>query len=103
MLYNEIKESNGATIKNGKIVNYKTGYQVAINSKEKTFKRLGNALRHIEKNELKSVGLWCDSGVWYLDTNTVRITTKKEALQKAQENKQIGIWDWSKFQTIYVN
>ena len=103
MLYNEIKESHGATIKNNKIMSYKTGYQVAVNSKEKTFKRLGNALRHIQKNTLKNVGLWCDNGVWYLDTNSIRVSTKKEALELGKENHQIAIWDWKKSQTVYVN
>jgi hypothetical protein len=95
-----IKQNGGATIKNGAIVNYKSGYQVCVNSKEKRYKRLGNALRFNKK--LKSIGLWLNEKIWYVDTNSVRVATKKQAVKLATENNQIGIWNWKKQTTVYL-
>lgn len=102
-LLKQVYYNKGATIKNAHIVNYKTGYQAAINSQEKTFDNLASLLYHASKQQLKSFGVWLDNGKWYIDTNSIRISTKKEALYLAKENSQIAIWDWKKNKTVYVN
>ena len=96
-----IKQNGGATIKKGAIVNYKSGYQVCVDSKEKRYKRLGNALRFNKK--LKSIGLWFSNGLWFVDTNSIRVNTKKQALELAKQNEQLAIWNWKKQETVYLN
>ena len=99
---NTIKKLGGATIKNGQLKNYKTGYQVAIESEEKQFTTLNKAIKYIERNGLKNVGLWLDDGIWYMDTNSVRVSLKNKALQQAKENQQLAIWDWKNKRTVYA-
>jgi hypothetical protein len=101
-LYEKIVSNGGATVKNGKIVSYKKGYQVAVNSVEKKFKALYEALDYAADNKLDSIGLWLDGGVWYMDTNTKRFTSRAEALKVAKENKQLAVWDWEKGVSIYA-
>jgi len=101
-ILNEVVKNGGATVKNNKIMNYKSGYQVAINSQEKQFTTIRKAFNYIKKNGLKNVGIWIDKGICYLDTNTKRINTKKEALQLATENEQLAIWDWKNSKSVYA-
>jgi uncharacterized protein YecA (UPF0149 family) len=101
-LYEQIASNGGATVKKGKMVSYKRGYQVAVNSVEKKFEALNEAMDYFKNQKLDSIGLWLDGGVWYMDTNTKRFTTKREALKIAKENKQLAIWDWKKGVSIYA-
>jgi phosphopantetheinyl transferase (holo-ACP synthase) len=98
-----IEVLGGATIKKGAIKNYKSGFQVCVNSKEKTFKSLIFALKFAQKEALKSFGLWKDNGLWYLDTNSIRVATKKEALKLAKEHNQVAVWNWRLKKSVYVS
>jgi ribose 5-phosphate isomerase len=101
-MYDALLKNGGGTLKDGKLIEYKTGYQVAISSQEKTFSKLGQLVYFIQKNKLRSVGVWRDGALWFLDTNTKRINTKKEAIELAKKYHQIAIWNWKKSQTVYV-
>ncbi len=98
----DILSFGGATLVNGKMVSYKSGYQVAVNSTEQVFPNLTQVIRYIKQQGLKSVGLWKDGGAWYLDTNTKRFATKKEAVQVGISQNQIAIWDWKKKDSVYL-
>jgi hypothetical protein len=97
-----IMNNKGATIKDNRIVNYKSGYQIAVDSEEKIFYNLATLLYHAKKNGLKNLGIWCYGGLWYVDTNSIRVSRKSEALQLAKEHNQIAIWDWKKQKSIYA-
>jgi len=96
----EILQNQGATVKKRKIVNYKTGYQVAIESQEIIVESIFQAMRIIRN--LTSCGVWIEKEKIYIDSNTKRVKTKKEALKIAKENNQIAIWDWKNRRAITV-
>jgi ribose 5-phosphate isomerase len=95
-----IKKYGGATVKNGKIINYKSGYQVAIDSQEKIFKSFKKALEFIKS--LKSCGVWINKNLIYIDTNTKRVSSKKNAIEIAKKNNQLAIWDWKNKKEIKI-
>ena len=101
-LHEQIALNGGATIKRGKIVSYKKGFQVAVNSTEQKFQALSEAIDYLKAQKLESVGLWLDKGIWYMDTNTKRFTSKRKALKVAQQSQQLAIWDWKNGASIYL-
>jgi hypothetical protein len=101
-LHKQIASNGGATIKRGKIVSYKKGFQVAVNSTEQKFEALSEAIEYLKALKLDSVGLWLDKGIWYMDTNTKRFTSKRKALKVAQQSQQLAIWDWKNGVSIYL-
>jgi hypothetical protein len=101
-LHDVILSHGGATIKDGALMQYKDGYQVAVNSKEVKFAALHEALNFVETNGLTSIGLWLDGGIWYMDTNSIKIDSKKKAIKAAVDNKQLAVWDWASGKPIYV-
>ncbi len=96
----EILQNQGATVKKRKIVNYQTGYQVAVKSQEIIVESVFEAMRILRN--LTSCGVWIEKGKIYIDSNTKRIKTKKEAIKIAKENNQIAIWDWKNRTAITV-
>lgn len=99
-------KNGGATInKQGAIVTLKTGYQV---SKKDIGKILVQDLTEQMINDIicyglkrgEYVGIWIEDGFAYVDIS-VRIATKKDALQKGIELNQISIFDWKKTTCIY--
>jgi hypothetical protein len=97
-----IQIEKGATIKNDKMKKYKSGWQVCVNSKELVFLTVFKALGYAKKKGLKSYGLWFDNKKWYLDTNSIRVNTKKQAIELAKQNNQVAVWNWAKQKSVYV-
>lgn len=93
----KIENCGGLTLKNGKPISYKTGYQVAtegyttddITKVRAIMKKLGG-----------NCGLWLENGIWYID-KCQRIGTKKNALALGRECKQISIFKWADYSLIY--
>ena len=93
----KLKENEGLTLKGGKIINYKTGYQVATEGIETT-----------DPNEaIKAVrayggdcGLWFSNGTYFIDKSK-RIATKREAVKIGKEHNQISIFNWFKKDLIF--
>lgn len=93
-----LKVNDGATLKNGKPVNYKTGYQVATEG-------------HKTRNPKRAVfwikfyggtcGLWYD-GDWYYIDKSLRISTKKQAIILGIDKGQISILKWSDMSLIFL-
>ena len=95
----KLQENDGLTLKNGKPVLYRTGYQVATekDSIETTDAKI--AIQHVKA--LKgNCGVWFSEGIYYID-KSFRVSTKKQALQIGRENKQISILKWSNMSLIY--
>lgn len=89
----KLTEEQGLTLKNGKIVEYKTGWQVATIGVECTTpEEVMRWIRHSTKTK-KNVGVWLENGIYYVDFSQ-RITTKKEAVTLGMEKKQISIYSW---------
>ena len=93
----KIKNNGGLTLKNGKIVEYKTGYQVAT---EGVITSDITEVRALIKKFDGNCGLWLENGVWYIDC-CHRVATKRDALALGRECKQISIFKWADKSLIY--
>lgn len=93
----KLSNNDGLTLKNGKIIEYKTGYQVATEGIET--KDMKEAMKAI-KNYKGNCGIWYSEGVWYIDKSK-RISTKREALKVGRECNQISILKWANKSLIY--
>lgn len=92
-----LKENDGMTIKNGKTIVYKTGYQVADYGVErKTAKGAANAIKRMGGN----CGVWYSNGIYYID-HSFRVKTKRDALVIGRKYNQISILKWSDMSLVY--
>ena len=88
-----IQEDQGLTLRNGKIVEYKTGWQVGITGVTCKTPEEVSALLHSGLGKKGNVGIWLHDGIYYIDISK-RFTTKKNALTVGQANKQQAICGW---------
>lgn len=88
-----IQEDQGLTLRNGKIVEYKTGWQVGITGVTCKTPEEVSALLHSGLDKKGNVGIWLHDGIYYIDISK-RFTTKKNALIVGQANKQQTIYGW---------
>lgn len=98
-----LKEGEGMTLKNGKLVQYKTGWQVGlIGIKCKTPEEVSKLIH--SAGAPKSCGIWLENGIYYVDFSK-HITTKKDATAVGQICNQISIYGWKprkKGQLVYL-
>ena len=72
----KLKNNDGLTLKGGKPIVYKTGYQVATEGIETTSARDAiNAVKAFGGN----CGIWFSEGIYYIDKSH-RVSTQREAL-----------------------
>ena len=91
------KENDGLTLKAGKIITYKTGWQVATEGIETTSAREAiNAVKAYNGN----CGIWFSNGIYYIDKSK-RVNTKKEALEIGRACNQISILGWKRMNLAY--
>jgi len=93
----KLQNSDGLTLKNGKPITYKTGYQVATEGKETRDMR--EAMQFIKEYN-GTCGVWLENGIWYIDKSH-RETRKCDALRIGREKKQISILKWANMSLIY--
>lgn len=93
----KLQNNDGLTLKRGKIIEYKTGYQVATEGIET--ENIQEAMKAIKSYE-GNCGIWYSEGIWYIDRSK-RISTKQEALKVGRECKQISILKWADKSLIY--
>jgi len=93
----KLNNNDGVTLKSGKIIEYKTGWQVAIYGVEvKTAREAIEAVKAYGGN----CGVWFADGIYYID-KSFRVDTKKEALRIGREHNQISIFGWSRKNLAY--
>lgn len=93
----KLKDNDGLTLKNGKPINYKTGYQVATEGIETHSAR--TAIIQV-KLYGGNCGIWYSEGIYYIDKSH-RVSTKKEALKIGRECNQISILNWRTMGLVY--
>lgn len=93
----KLTENDGLTLKNGKLITYKSGYQVATEGMECcTAREAINAVKAYEG----TCGVWYAGGIYYIDRSK-RTNTRKEALQIGRACSQISIYSWRNNMLIY--
>lgn len=88
-----IQKGEGLTLRNGKIVEYKTGWQVGITGITCKTPEEVSALLHHGLGRHGNVGIWFNDGIYYIDISK-RIATKKNALAVGQATNQQAIYGW---------
>lgn len=86
----KLTNNDGLTLKAGKIITYKTGWQVAdhgvaVTSAEEAIK----AVRQMGGN----CGVWLENGIYYID-HSFRVSTKREAMAIGKAHNQISVLCW---------
>lgn len=93
----KLANNDGLTLKKGKIITYKTGWQVATEGIETR-----NAREAI--NAVKAYGgtcgIWYSEGIYYIDKSK-RVNTKREALTIGKACNQISILRWRDMGLVY--
>lgn len=93
----KLGNDDGLTLKGGKKITYKTGWQVATEGKET--KDMVEAMRFIKEYK-GDCGIWFSEGIWYIDKSH-RESTKKKALEVGRACNQISILGWRKMNLAY--
>jgi hypothetical protein len=91
----KLQENDGLTLKAGKIITYKSGWQVADYGLEaRTAEEAIKAVKLYNGN----CGVWYANGIYYID-HSFRVNTKREAIALGRAFNQISIWGW-KYQRL---
>lgn len=93
----KLANNDGLTLKNGKIITYKSGWQVATEGKET--RDIKEAMKMI-KDYKGSCGVWYSEGIYYIDKSH-RVDTKREAMRIGRECNQISVLKWSNMSLSY--
>ena len=93
----KLQENDGLTLKAGKIISYKSGWQVADYGVEAATAEAAIAAVKLYGG---NCGIWYAGGIYYVD-HSFRISTKREALAIGRQYKQISIWGWKTQKLAY--
>ena len=88
-----IENNGGLTLRNGKIVEYKTGWQVGLYGGKAYTAEEVSAFIHCPLGRTGNIGIWYSEGVYYIDISK-RITTKQDALRVGKVMNQQSIYGW---------
>lgn len=93
----KLANNDGITLKGGKPITYKSGWQVATEGIETTNAREAiNAVKAYNGN----CGVWFSEGVYYIDKSK-RVNTKREAMEIGRACNQISVLKWSNMSLAY--
>ena len=93
----KLSDNDGLTLKKGKKIAYKTGWQVADHGVEcKTPEAASKAVRELGGD----CGIWYSDGIYYID-HSFRVNTKKQALEIGRRHNQISVLGWRKMNLAY--
>ena len=93
----KLTNNDGLTLKKGKIITYKSGWQVATEGIETRDAREAiNAVKAYNGD----CGIWYSEGIYYIDKSK-RVNTKHEALAIGRACNQISILSWRNMGLAY--
>lgn len=93
----KLRENDGLTLKAGRIITYKSGWQVADYGKEAATPEAAIKLIREMKGDC---GVWYSEGIYYID-HSLRVSTKREAMEIGRRCNQISILRWKGFKLVY--
>ena len=86
----KLADNDGLTLKSGKVITYKSGWQVADHGIEtKSPEEAIRAVREMKGN----CGVWFSEGIYYVD-HSFRVNTKREAVAIGKAHNQISVLCW---------
>lgn len=86
----KLNNNDGLTLKNGKVITYKSGWQVADHGIEvKSAEEAIKAVKAMGGN----CGIWLENGIYYID-HSFRVNTKREAMEIGRAHNQISVLCW---------
>lgn len=88
-----LTDGQGLTLRNGKIIEYKTGWQVGIQGIECHTAEEVSELLHKGLGRKGNIGIWYSDGIYYVDISK-RITTQQDALKLGKLMNQQSIYGW---------
>lgn len=93
----KLSNNDGLTLKHGKPIVYRTGWQVAVHGVEcKTAREAFQAVKAYNGD----CGVWYSEGIYYIDKSR-RVSTKREAIKVGREHNQISVLRWRDMKIIY--
>lgn len=92
-----LKNNDGLTLKNGEIITYKSGWQVATEGMQTTSPKVAMIMIKLYKG---NCGIWFSDGIYYIDKSH-RVSTKKEAMEIGRACNQISILNWKNMSLAY--
>lgn len=95
----KLANNDGLTLKKGKPITYKSGYQVASYGIETSDPRV--AMTHIKMLD-GNCGIWYSEGIYYIDASR-RISTKRDAIAYGMKYSQQSILKWKDMSLIWIN
>lgn len=93
----KLANNDGLTLKNGKLIKYKTGYQVATEGLETA--DVQEAIKMVRAYK-GNCGVWYSEGIYYIDKSH-RVSTKREALEIGRRCNQISVLKWATMGLVY--
>lgn len=93
----KLNNNDGLTLKAGKPITYKTGWQVATEGKET--KDAQEAMKFVKEYK-GDCGIWYSDGIYYIDKSK-RVNTKHEAMQIGKACNQISVLKWANMSLAY--
>lgn len=93
----KLTNNDGLTLKQGKIITYKSGWQVADHGVEaKSAEEAIIIVRRMSGN----CGIWLENGIYYID-HSFRVNTKHEAMEIGRAHNQISVLCWRTMKLAY--
>lgn len=92
-----LKNNDGLTLKHGKKITYKTGWQVATEGIE--CKSADEAIKAVRAYK-GDCGIWLSDGIYYIDKSK-RVNTKREAMEIGRACNQISVLRWHDMGLVY--
>lgn len=96
-LLESLRNNDGLTLRGGKPITYKTGYQVADHGVE--CRTVAETLAAIDSMG-GDCGIWLSDGIFYVD-HSFRVDTKKAALEIGRAHNQISVLRWRDMSLLY--
>ena len=94
---NKLQNNDGLTLKAGKPITYKSGWQVATEGVEcKTAREAMKAIKAYKGD----CGIWFADGIYYIDKSH-RVSTKREAMEIGRACNQISVLRWKDLSLAY--
>ena len=93
----KLGNNDGLTLKGGKPITYKSGWQVATEGIET--RDMQEAMKAVRAYK-GDCGIWFSEGVWYIDKSR-RVNTKREAMEIGRACNQISVLRWRDLSLAY--